>query len=166
MSAEYTKYKRYAKLSDGTYKLISHWTSSNTVEFDDGNTAQTKLGAISGITDSLTADSPNVALSAAGGKNLQTQISELNSNLASDFTGNIYKLIHVRWTGTVIGGQIVNFGSFHEHIPAGYNFIGMLLTPQCTVHITMSYYDYHVYAYSENFTGEIYYDALLVLRKI
>ena len=80
----YGKFKRYV-LTDSGYKLCSHWTSSNTVEFDDGNTAQTKLGAISGITDSLTADSPNVALSAAGGKNLQTQISELNSNLYYTF---------------------------------------------------------------------------------
>ena len=96
---------------------------------------------------------------------VRQQFEAVNSNLASDFTGNIYKLIHVRWTGTVIGGQIVNFGGFREHIPIGYNFIGMLLTPQCTVHITMSYYDYHVYAYSESFTGEIYYDALLILRK-
>ena len=105
-------------------------------------------------------------ISSIGGGTVTGAISALNSNLASDFTGNIYKLIHVRWTGTVIGGQVVNFGSFQKHIPAGYNFVGMLLTPQCTVHITMSYYDYHVYAYSESFTGEIYYDALLVFRKI
>ena len=81
MNENFTKYKRYIKLNDGTYQLISHWTSSNTVHFDDGNTAQSKLGAINGITDSLTSDSSNVALSAVGGKNLQTQISELNSIL-------------------------------------------------------------------------------------
>lgn len=81
MNENFTKYKRYIKLNDGTYQLISHWTSSNTVHFEDGNTAQSKLGAINGITDSLTSDSSNVALSAVGGKNLQTQISELNSIL-------------------------------------------------------------------------------------
>ena len=81
MNENFTKYKRYIKLNDGTYQLISHWTSSNTVHFEDGNTAQSKLGAINGITDSLTSDSSNVALSAVGGKNLQTQISNLNTSL-------------------------------------------------------------------------------------
>lgn len=41
----------------------------------------TNVGAISGITDSLTATSSNVALSANGGNNLQGQINTLNSNL-------------------------------------------------------------------------------------
>lgn len=76
----YSKYKRYILTSSG-YKLCSHWTSSNTVHFDDGNTAQTKLGAISGITDSLTATSSNVALSAKAGKNLQDQVTELNTGI-------------------------------------------------------------------------------------
>lgn len=41
----------------------------------------TNVGAIQGITDSLTATSSNVALSAKGGNNLQGQINTLNSNL-------------------------------------------------------------------------------------
>lgn len=76
----YGKYKRYILTSEG-YKLCSQWTSSNTVHFDDGNTAQTKIGAINGITDSLTATSSNIALSAFAGNNLQTQVDTLNSNL-------------------------------------------------------------------------------------
>ena len=78
----YDKYKRYLKTSSG-YKLISQWTNSNTVEFDDGKTAQTKLGAIDGITDSLASTSSNVALSAAAGKSLQDQCTALNGNLNS-----------------------------------------------------------------------------------
>ena len=81
ITSGYTKYKRYAKLSDGTYKLISQWTNANTVHFDDGSTAQTNLGAIKGITDSLTATSSNIALSAKAGNNLQGQIDTVNSNL-------------------------------------------------------------------------------------
>lgn len=76
----YGKYKRYVLTSTG-YKLCSQWTSSNTVHFDDGKTAQTKLGAISGITDSLTATSSNVALSAKAGKSLQDQVTELNTGI-------------------------------------------------------------------------------------
>lgn len=76
----YGKYKRYILTSEG-YKLCSQWTSSNTVEMGDGNTAETNLGSIKGITDSLTATSSNIALSASAGNNLQTQLDTLNSNL-------------------------------------------------------------------------------------
>ena len=76
----YGKYKRYILTSEG-YKLCSQWTSSNTVEMGDGNTAETNLGSIKGITDSLTATSSNIALSASAGNNLQTQVDTLNSNL-------------------------------------------------------------------------------------
>ena len=76
----YSKYKRYILTSSG-YKLCSHWTSSNTVHFDDGKTAQTKVGAINGITDSLTSTSSNVALSSKAGKSLQDQVTQLNTGL-------------------------------------------------------------------------------------
>ena len=46
------KTKRYRKTTDG-YKLESNWTSGNTVELDDGNTVQNNLGAIKGITTSM-----------------------------------------------------------------------------------------------------------------
>ena len=58
----YNRYKRYIKTSDG-YKLCSEWTSSNSVEMGDGNTAETNLGAIQGITSSLATDNGKYALS-------------------------------------------------------------------------------------------------------
>ena len=78
---DYGKFKRYL-LTDAGYQLCSQWTSSNTVHFDDGKTAQDKLGAINGITDSLTSGSSDFALSAKAGKSLQEQISELNTGIA------------------------------------------------------------------------------------
>lgn len=80
----YKKFKRYV-LTDSGYQLCSQWTSSNTVHFDDGNTAQTKVGAINGITDSLTATNSNIALSAAAGKNLQDQVTQLNTGLTISY---------------------------------------------------------------------------------
>lgn len=44
----FKKVKNYILTSSG-YQLLSRWTSSQTVEFDDGKTAQTKLGEINGI---------------------------------------------------------------------------------------------------------------------
>ncbi len=70
----FQKVIRHIKTTDG-YKKLSQWTSSNSVEFDDGYTAQTKLGAINGITDSTTADNSNIALSAKGGLTLQQGVN-------------------------------------------------------------------------------------------
>ena len=81
----YGKYKRYILTNEG-YKLCSQWTSSNTVEMGDGNTAETNLGSIKGITDSLTATSSNIALSASAGNNLQTQLDTLNSSFEKDLS--------------------------------------------------------------------------------
>ncbi|MBO7078649.1 MAG: hypothetical protein J6W64_02415 [Bacilli bacterium] len=71
----FLKYKRYIKLSNGNYQLVSHWTSSDTVQMSgSGNTLSTDLGDIRGITDSLTSTSSNIALSAAAGRELQDQL--------------------------------------------------------------------------------------------
>ena len=87
----YNKYKRYIKTNDG-YKLCSQWTSSNTVQMDDGNTLQTNLGAINGITDSLTATSSNIAASAAAVKTLNDNLATLNSNLNTTKSNSITKV--------------------------------------------------------------------------
>lgn len=76
----FLKTKKYRKLSDG-YQLQSEWTSAETVEFKNGGTAETNLGAIQGITDSLAESSPNIALSANAGRELQNEITELNAEL-------------------------------------------------------------------------------------
>lgn len=53
---------------------MSHWTKANTLEFDDGKTAQDKLGAIDGISSSRESNSDKIAASTA-------LVSELNSDL-------------------------------------------------------------------------------------
>lgn len=78
----FKKYKKYKKTNEG-YQLQSQWTSSQTVEMNDGNTAETNLGAIKGITSSLASTSNNYALSASAGKNLQDQVTTLNTDLTS-----------------------------------------------------------------------------------
>lgn len=66
------------------------------------------------------------------------------------------------WSGNVIAGQTVNFGA--ANIPEGKSLITMFLTPRATLHISMSYYNMSIYAYSETFTGEITYDVLMILN--
>lgn len=78
----YQKINRYIKQSGG-YKKLSQWTSSQTVQMDDGHTLQTNLGNIKGITSSLATTNANYALSATAGKSLQDQITTLNNGLGT-----------------------------------------------------------------------------------
>ena len=87
----YNKYKRYIKTNDG-YKLCSQWTSSNTVQMDDGNTLQTNLGAINGITDSLTATSSNIAASAAAVKTLNDSLNNISNAVNENVLYESYNL--------------------------------------------------------------------------
>lgn len=58
----------------GHWKKYSLWNLAKDTEFDDGNNAETKVGAINGITDSLVANDSSVAASSAA-------VYELNKNL-------------------------------------------------------------------------------------
>lgn len=93
--------------------------------------------------------------------------TELNGKLANSFINYDQKirLAIYTWNGNVVGGSTVCFGSIENYIPKGHVLVGLFLTPRCTVDITMSYYYTQIYATSKDFTGEIYYDALLVFIK-
>lgn len=75
----YKKFKKYILTSSG-FQLVSHWTNANTLQFDDGKTAQAKLGAIDGISSSKDSSSEKIAASTK-------LVSELNSNLGGQFGG-------------------------------------------------------------------------------
>ena len=76
--------RKFRKLIDEVNKIwqrISFWTKAVDVEFNDGKTAETKIGAINGVTDSLTSTASNVAASAKAVKTLNDKITQINSNL-------------------------------------------------------------------------------------
>lgn len=85
--------QKFRCLMDEAAKLwqrISFWTKANDVEFDDGMNAETKVGAISGITDSLASTSSHIAASAKA-------VHTLSNNLVSDvYVGNDGKLHKVQ----------------------------------------------------------------------
>ncbi len=78
--------RKFRKLIDEVNKIwqrISFWHKASDCEFDDGKDAETKLGAINGITDSLTSDASNIVASAAAVKALNDKITEINSNISN-----------------------------------------------------------------------------------
>ena len=73
-------------------KMYVDLQNNNRVRIGNSN-----VDDISGITDSLTATSSNIALSAAGGNNLQGQIDTLNSNFTK-YKNSIYNMDSINIT--------------------------------------------------------------------
>ena len=84
IASGFTKMKNYILTSSG-YKLLSRWTSSQTVHMGDGtddtDTVEYRFGAMKGVTSSLATDNDEFALSASAGKNLQDQCTQLNEGI-------------------------------------------------------------------------------------
>ena len=76
----YQKMKDYIKQSSG-YKLLSRWANANTVECDDAQTVQSKIGGITGISSSLTANSSTQAASTQLTNQLYQNMNQLSSEI-------------------------------------------------------------------------------------
>ena len=96
IASGYKKFKKYILTSSG-FQLVSHWTKANTLEFDDGKTAQDKLGAIDGISSSRESNSDKIAASTA-------LVSELNSDLNVRYNPN-NDMLQVKFNGNWINAQ-------------------------------------------------------------
>lgn len=77
-------FRRCTDAANKVWQRISFWHKASDCEFDDNKNAQTKVGAIKGITTSTSVTETGYAADMTTVKNLQTQIDELNSNLGSD----------------------------------------------------------------------------------
>lgn len=70
------KYNIFDKINQ-VWNQCSLWTHSDDVEFDDGQTASTKLSAINGITTDLNCEDDSIAASAAA-------LNQVNRNLGGN----------------------------------------------------------------------------------
>lgn len=91
-------------------------------------------------------------------------VTDVTGKLTNAFVNSSpnIKIAYYTWSGHVVGGTTTNLGRFDHVIPDGCTFIGMLLTPRCTVDITLSHYGTDIYGTSKDFTGDIYYDVLII----
>ena len=97
--------------------------------------------------------------------NVAAAITKINSDLPkSHINGNTaYEILYFRWNGIVTAGQTVSLGSFESNVPTGKSFVGMFMTPIANQHISLSYIDYNIFAYSESYSGSFSYDVLMVV---
>jgi hypothetical protein len=70
-------YRVMMDLQNGIWNKISFWKKASDVYDNNNKPLQTTIGAIAGITDSLTSTSSNVVASAKAIKELNDKITEL-----------------------------------------------------------------------------------------
>lgn len=79
------KFYRIWSAADKLWHRISFWTHANDVEFNDGKTAQTKVGAIKGITTSTNTQETGYAADATTITTLNQSVAGLNQSLGIDY---------------------------------------------------------------------------------
>lgn len=159
------KAKRYIKTDNG-YQLFSEWQKASEVEFNNGSDAETTLGAINGITSSLNTNNDNYALSAAGGYNLQSQVTKLNTNLSKKqdaataiTTGNIGQQ-SVKYATSAGSANAVAWskvtGKPSTYAPASHNHAGQFLNPaSLEISAVTPFIDFHHNKSSKDYTTRI-----------
>ena len=136
ITSGYDTYKDHRLLDDGTFKAISRWTSSHSVEFDDGKTAEEKIKEIteqnaqvaSDVTDLQTAvdaakNASNVKYdntsSGLEATNVQAAIDELADSSLVGLTATVDELNYVDGVTSSIQEQLNNkTNSGHGHTVA------------------------------------------------
>ena len=83
------KFYRIWSTADKLWHRISFWTHANDVEFNDGKTAQTKVGAIKGITTSTNTAETGYAADATTVTTLNQSLGNLKTDLNLNGLSNI-----------------------------------------------------------------------------
>ena len=119
------KFRKCIDAATKAWQRISFWTKSSDVEFEDGKNAETKLGAIDGITDSLEDTSSRLAASAKA-------ISTLNNNLGGcqlTQEGEDFYIVGADSVRKKLGSEnVAHIISFQHSSPAGARYPSYKIT--------------------------------------
>lgn len=103
---------------NNVWNKISFWHKASDCEFDDGKTAQNKLGAINGITSDLTGEAEDIAASIKC-------VNQLNSSLKNKAS------LSLGWIdydfNDIQGNGFFAIGDLRANYPAGAVSYGFLL---------------------------------------
>lgn len=110
------KFYRIWSAADKLWHRISFWTHANDVEFNDGKTAQTKVGAIKGITTSTNTHETGYAADATTITTLNQSVTELNQSVGNLKTG----LVNLKLGGGLSSIKI-SAGTMVKEVKSGNN---------------------------------------------
>lgn len=148
----YKKVKDRILTSSG-YQLLSRWTSSNTVDFDDGKTAQTKVGAINGIIkDKNSLSTVTDDSFAAGAVAVKDAIADVNSKLSGLKFASISTSVTLLVTNRQsLLGSLSDFG-----LPSNANVFGVFVNCNWAVNVRLAingnFYAYQIATVSNDAT--------------
>lgn len=114
------KYNIFDKINN-VWNQLSIWTHADDVEFSDGKTASTKVGALNGITSDLSCEDESIAISA---KAVNDSLNSINTNLTDNLsnTGHVFRFAE---DGEGNGGYLKADGSF---VPFSKGILGDVVT--------------------------------------
>lgn len=117
--------------------ITTSTTESETGKVLDASTYATNVGAIQGITSSLATDNENYALSASAGKDLQDQITDVNSNLGKTIS-NVASIVGYTEGIRRTSAHSVTFNNTNfvlvdvsAYIPSGYKIADYCMVLGC-----------------------------------
>ena len=148
----YKKVKDRILTSSG-YQLLSRWTSSNTVDFDDGKTAQTKVGAINGIIkDKNSLSTVTDDSFAAGAVAVKDAIADVNGKLSGLKFASISTSVTLLVTNRQsLLGSLSDFG-----LPSNANVFGVFVNCNWAVNVRLAingnFYAYQIATVSNDAT--------------
>lgn len=111
------KYRRLIDVATRLWERISFWTKASDVEFDDGKSAQAKVGAIKGITTSISVTETGYAIDASMIPDIYAKIEEVkqvgyeagyNAGLKDNNNTNIAAIIDPNDVHIYNGGDSLN----------------------------------------------------------
>ena len=81
------KFRKLIDAANKKWQRISFWTKAGDVEFNDGKTAEEKLGTINGITSDLSCEEPTIAASAAALNQVNRNFSDACNTIKAAIIG-------------------------------------------------------------------------------
>lgn len=117
--------KKFRKLVDVTNKVwqrISFWTKASDVEFDDGKTAESKVGVIDGITSDINGQSDTIAASIK-------VVNQMSGDLSSSIkyykidADNTYQIVEIVEGSPIDLDSVRHTGRYAILVPNQDNFL-------------------------------------------
>ena len=87
------KFRKLIDAANKQWQRISFWHKASDCEFDDGDTAETKVGAIKGITTDLNTTTTGYAADMTTVASLNSSLGAVVSNIYVGSDGKLHKVV-------------------------------------------------------------------------
>ena len=100
-------YNRCVDAVNNLFDTMSFWTHSKDVEFVDGKTAETKVGAINGITSDISGEADDIAASIKCVNELNASLVGNTHDVLLDYTSNKVETVNLKLAHSIADYKFV-----------------------------------------------------------